>query len=116
MELCLGQNGANGGECFRRRAGYQEAFARRDDAGGNRGDLIRALSRPENHLREPLPHPPVVIDAGETEVFERRLAQNLKDAVMRRLRRKAARLNVLQEVTKFQPRHGSAVTTLAAPR
>jgi hypothetical protein len=40
----------------------------------------------------------------------------LKDALVRRLKRKAAGLNVLQEVTKFQPRHGAAVTDPAAPR
>ena len=39
----------------------------------------------------------MVIDAGETEVFKRRLAQNLKDAVVRRLRRKLARPDFLQQ-------------------
>ena len=69
----------------------------RDDAFGNGGDLVRALSRPENHLRKALPDDTVMIDSRKSNVFEGCLAQNLKDAVVRRLRRKLARPDILQQ-------------------
>ena len=116
MKLCVRQNRPNGSKCLGGRARHQQTFACPDDARGDRGNLIRAFSRPENYFREPLTDAAMVIDPGETEVFEGGLAQNLKDALVRRLKRKAAGLNVLQEVTKFQPRHGAAVTDPAAPR
>jgi len=116
VKLCVRQNGPDGGKCLRSRARDEQTFACSDDARGDRGNLIRAFSRPENYFREPLTDAAMVIDPGETEVFEGGLAQNLKDALVRRLKRKAAGLNVLQEVTKFQPRHGAAVTDPAAPR
>jgi len=116
VELCVGESGSNRRECLGSRTGDEQTFACRHDARGNGGNLIRALSRPENHFGEPLADPPVMIDASETEVFEGGLAQNLKDALVRRLRRKAARLDVLKEVTKFQPRHGPAVTVPDVPR
>ena len=87
MELYVREYGPNRRKCLGSRAGYEQTFACRDDARGNGGNLIRALSRPENHFGEPLSDPPVMIDASEAEVFERRLAQNLKDALVRRLRR-----------------------------
>ena len=62
-------------------------MTRRDDAFGDRGDLIRRLSLPENDFREALPNGAVVVDPGEAEVLERRLAQKLKEALVRSLRR-----------------------------
>jgi hypothetical protein len=39
----------------------------------------------------------VVVDPGEAEVLERFLAQNLKDEVLRRLRRKAPLLHLVEQ-------------------
>jgi hypothetical protein len=46
-----------------------------------------------------------VIDPRESQVFERRLAQILKDAVVRGLRRKRAGLHVLEECMKLGAIH-----------
>ena len=59
------------------------------------------LPWPEDDLREPLPERPVVIDAGEAEVFERRLAQNLKEPVLGRLRREDAGADIVEEGAKL---------------
>ena len=65
-------------------------MARRDDAFGNRGDLLRSLSGPEDDFGKALPDAAMVIDPGEAKVLEGGLAQILKEAVLRRLRCKGA--------------------------
>ena len=47
----------------------------------------------------------MVIDPGETQVLEGRLAQILKEAVVRCLRRKASRLHILQHGAQFDATH-----------
>ena len=97
MKICGGQHGCNRGESLPSRPRDQQAVAVRDDAFGNRGDLLRALSRPKNHFREALTEAAVVIDPRKPNVFERCLAQNLKDAVVRCLRRKLASPDFFQQ-------------------
>jgi hypothetical protein len=72
-------------------------MASRGNAFGDGGDLIWRLSRPKNYFREALARPAVVVDAGETQVLVRGLAQKLKDEVVRSLRRQLARLDALEE-------------------
>src|SRR3954470_4118548 len=56
------------------RARDQEVVAGGDDAFGDAGDLVRRLARAENHFRESLTGAPVVVDPGESQVFEGGLA------------------------------------------
>ena len=57
----------------------QERMAGRDDALGNRGDLLGSLSGAENHLGKALSNAAMVVDPGESEVLEGGLAQILKE-------------------------------------
>src|SRR5262245_29656567 len=84
---------------------YEQCVTRRDDAFGDRGDLLRALSRPENNFRKALSCPSLVIHAGEAEVLERSLAQILKESVLRRLRCNGAAANLFEEGLEFVARH-----------
>jgi hypothetical protein len=61
-----------------------------DDALRERRDLVRRLSGAENYFGKALTDASVVIEPREAHIFEGRLAQILKDALMRRLRRKDA--------------------------
>ena len=63
---------------------------RRDDSLGDRGDLLGGLPWTENHLWKALADAAVMVDSGESEVFERGLAQKLKEFVVRSLRREGA--------------------------
>ena len=58
---------------------------------------VGRLALAEDHFREALARRPVVIDAGEAEVFERRLAQKLKELLVRSLRCQAAAADVVEE-------------------
>ena len=69
----------------------------RDDALGNGGNLVGSLAWAEDDLGKTLPEAAVMVDPGEAQVLERRLAQKLKKPVVRLLRCKALRLNVVQE-------------------
>ena len=84
---------------------YEQGVARRDDAFSDRRDLLGTLSRPENHFRKALSCPSLVIDAGEAEVFEGRLAQILKESVLRSLRCNGAAANVFEEGLELVARH-----------
>ena len=68
---------------------------------------ICSLSRPEDDLGEPLAHRPVVVHPGETEVFEGCMAQNLKEAVVRCLRRKGAVADLVQQRADLMTVHRS---------
>jgi hypothetical protein len=102
---CVGDSTADSGICGCVRPRDQERVARRDDTFGDGGDLVRGLSRAENHFRETLPEAAMVIDPREAKVFERRLAQILKDAVVRRLRRIVSGLDLAQEGKEFLTGH-----------
>ena len=51
------------------------------------GDLFWGLSRAKNDFRHSLPQRAMMVDAREAQIFERRLAQILKEAVLGCLRR-----------------------------
>jgi hypothetical protein len=72
--------------CFRRRAGDEEVVSAADQPFGDGSHLTWSLPLPEHDFGEPLARGSMVVDARESEVFEWALAQNLKEAVMRRLR------------------------------
>ncbi len=91
MEFCLGDARRNGLERAPIRAGDEQAVAGGDDALGDRGDLFRRLPRPKNDLRASLPQRAMVVDAGEAQILERRLAQKLKEPVLGCLRRERRR-------------------------
>ncbi len=57
------------------------------DALGDGGNLIRRLSGPKNDFRKALPDGAVMVDSGEPQILERCLAQKLKEALVRSLRR-----------------------------
>ena len=60
---------------------------------------------PEDHLGKALTEGPVVIDAGEPEVFEGGLAQILKKALVRCLRRYSAGPHVLEQRAEVETVH-----------
>ena len=68
-------------------SGDQQILARGDDSFGNYGYLLGTLAGAEDDLREPLANGPVVVDPGKTKILERGVAQELKEAGMRGLRR-----------------------------
>jgi hypothetical protein len=70
-----------------RRPGDEQAVACGDDSLGNRGNLLGGFPGTEDDFRKPLTDIAMVIDARKTEIFERGLAQILKEAVVRSLRR-----------------------------
>ena len=72
--------------CFGRCAGDEKIMSTADQPFGNRGDLRWSFPLPEHDLRKSLPRRPMMVDAREPQVFERPLAQNLKEAVVRGLR------------------------------
>ena len=76
-----------------------------DDALGDGGDLLGRLARAENDFGKTLPDAAVVVDPGEAQVLERGLAQKLKEPVVRGLRRKAPRLDVVEERAEVEPVH-----------
>ena len=59
------------------RARDQQVVAGRDDSFRNRGNLLGSFPRTEHDFGEALPDTAMVIDAGETQIFERGLAQIL---------------------------------------
>ena len=86
-------------------AGDQQVVAGRDDSFRNRGNLLGSFPRTEHDLGEALPDTAMVIDAGEPQVFERRLAQILKELVVRAVRGNCARLHVVQQRAELQAIH-----------
>ena len=50
-----------------------------DDARGDRGNLFGRLALAEHHFGKALAGVPVLVDAGETQVLVRSLAQKLKE-------------------------------------
>jgi hypothetical protein len=72
---------------------------------GDRGHLLSALPRSEHHFRKTLSNGPVVIYAREPEVLERRMAQNLKEALMRSLRRKGTGVHLVEQRTNLMTVH-----------
>ena len=58
-------------------------MTRGDDALGDGGNLGRRLAEAEDDFGKSLPQCSVVVDAREAQVFERRLAQKLKEPVVR---------------------------------
>ena len=78
-----------------------------DDSLGDCGDLLGSLSGTENDLWKALPGPAVVVDSGESDVLERRLAQKLKDVLVGSLRRSGSRLDLLEEGPEFVTRHAA---------
>ena len=85
------------------------------DAVGDGGDLLRGLSWAENDLWKALPGAAVVVDAGEADVLERRLAQKLKDVLVGSLRRSGPGLNLLEEGPEFVTRHAGVRPVRAPP-
>jgi hypothetical protein len=81
--------------------------AGRHDALGDARNLVRRLSWPKNNFRKALAQVAVVIDTGEPEVLERRLAQKLKKPLVRCLRRNGAGAHVVQEALELQTVHRS---------
>ena len=90
---------------FARRSGDQQAVVGGDDPLGDRGNLLRRLARPENDFRKALAKCAMMIDAGEAQIFEGRLAQNLKDPVLRRLRCNVSGGHLLEEDGKLLSVH-----------
>ena len=64
-----------------------------DDSLGNRGDLLGSFALAEDDFWEALPDAAMVVDPRKPEILERRLAQILKELVVRGLRRKRSRLH-----------------------
>ena len=75
----------------------KQVVAGRHNTLGNSGNLRRVLPGPENDFGEPLTDAAMVIDPGESQIFEGGLAQNLKDAGLRGLRRSGARADLVEE-------------------
>jgi hypothetical protein len=90
LKLGVGQRCNNGIESRPIRARDEQAMATRDDSLSDSGNLLRGLSWAKDDLGESLTQASMVIDTREPEVFERRLAQELKEAVVRCLRRNRA--------------------------
>ncbi len=76
-----------------------------DDSFGNRGNLLGSFPRTEHDLGEALPDTAMVIDAGETEIFERRLAQILKESVVRASGVTAPDLHLVEQRAELQAIH-----------
>ena len=74
VEFCLGDARRNGLERGSVRPGDEQAVAGGDDALGDGRNLIWRLSRAKDDLGTPLPQRAMVVDAGEPQVLERRLA------------------------------------------
>ena len=72
-------------------------MTRGDDALGDGGDLFWRLPRAKNDFGDPLAHRAMMVDAGEAQVFERRLAQKLKETVVGCLRRERSGADVSEE-------------------
>ena len=68
-----------------------------DDALGDRRDLFWRLSRAKNDFRYALPNRAMMVDASEAQIFERRLAQELKETIVGRLRRERSGMDVSEE-------------------
>ena len=87
-------------------AGNQEAVTGVDDALGDGGNLFGRLARAEHNLGKTLPRGAVMVDPGEPEVLERRLAQKLKKPVVGLLRCQALRLDVVEQGAEVGAVHG----------
>ena len=77
--------------------GDEQAVAGADDALGDCRDLVGRLALAEDDLGEALAGGALVIDPGEPEVFERFLAQNLKEPFLGRLRSKIPCADLVEE-------------------
>jgi hypothetical protein len=97
-------SGHDGGVGRRVGSRNQQAVARADDSLGDRRNLFGRFAGTEHDLGKTLPQAAMMVDAGEAEVFERGLAQELKDAMLRRLRRNRPALDVLQQGAKIMAR------------
>ena len=84
-------------EGFLAGAGDQQVVSGGDDAGGDRGHLGRGFSLAEDDFGEALAGLAVMIDPGEPQVFERLLAQNLKELFLGRLRCDRTGADALEE-------------------
>ena len=90
---------------FGRGPGDQQVLPGRDDPLRDGRDLRRGLAWAEDDLGKTLPNASMVVDAGEPEVLERRVAQELKEAGMRGLRRQGAGLHLFEEAFQLESRH-----------
>src|SRR4051794_24717426 len=86
VERCGGDAFDHRREGLGGRTGYEQAVPRGDDPLGNRGNLRRGFALSEYHFGEPLAQGPLVVYFREAEVFERALAQILKQPGLRGLR------------------------------
>jgi hypothetical protein len=107
VKLDAGHAGGDGLENVARRSGHEQAMPRRDDPLGDARDLLGALAGSEDDLREPLTDGPMVIDPSEPEVLERCMAQNLKEALVRCLRRKGTGVHLVQQRPNLMAVHRS---------
>ena len=80
-------------------------MAGRDDPRGDGGNLLGRLAGTENHLRKTLARAAMVIDPGEAQVLERRLAYKLKELVVRGLRRELTRADGFEQRAKLVTVH-----------
>ena len=94
-------------ECLAVGPGDEECVAVLHDPGGDGGNLLRGLAGPEYHLWKALPCPPLMVDTGESEIFERGLAQKLKDAVLRRLRCSRTGVYLFEELSELVTSHAA---------
>jgi hypothetical protein len=72
---------------------------------GDSGHLVGGLPGTENHFRESLSGMALVIDPGEAQILEGCLAQILKDALVRGLRRISPGPDPLQQGEKLLASH-----------
>jgi len=91
--------------CFRRCARDEEIVSGADQPFGDRGDLAGGLSLSKHDFGESLAGRSMVVDAGESEVFERALAQNLKEAIVRRLRCNQTAAHLVEKGPQLLPVH-----------
>jgi hypothetical protein len=75
------------------------------DPFGDGRDLAWGLARAEYDLGKPLSNAAVMVDAGETEVFERRVAQKLKDPGLGGLRHYRPGLHLIKKGAQLGPGH-----------
>jgi len=86
VEDCARESFRHGGMGLGRRAGDQEVLAGTDDPFGNCADLLGCFALSEHYFRKTLANAAVMIDTGEANVLERRVAQELKESGVRGLR------------------------------
>ena len=105
MEFCRSDTRQDGLERLPIRAGDEQAVALGDDALGDGSDLLRRLSRPKNDFRASLTQRAVVVDSREPQVFERGLAQILKEAHLGGFGREGAGAHVVEKGVQFGAGH-----------